>query len=95
MVNPWFLRCVLNFAEVVHLAAARLLQQGTELPWPCSVFFGDLPIRDARRPSHTRSYEGTWVGDLGCCRNWGLRLQIEAIKYKTKQTGAWEHSGMW
>lgn len=31
---------------VVHLAAARLLQQGTELPWPCSVFFGDLPIRD-------------------------------------------------
>ncbi|CAK9094631.1 unnamed protein product [Durusdinium trenchii] len=33
---------------VVHLAAARLLLDGATLPWPVSVFFGDLPIRDAR-----------------------------------------------
>eukprot|EP00438_Fugacium_kawagutii_P014723 Skav202447 [mRNA] locus=scaffold149:24626:36656:+ [translate_table: standard] len=33
---------------VVHLAAARLLQQDAQLPWPVSVFFGDLPIRDDR-----------------------------------------------
>eukprot|EP00931_Biecheleriopsis_adriatica_P052006 TRINITY_DN30206_c0_g1_i1.p1 TRINITY_DN30206_c0_g1~~TRINITY_DN30206_c0_g1_i1.p1 ORF type:complete len:568 (+),score=118.95 TRINITY_DN30206_c0_g1_i1:39-1706(+) len=31
---------------VVHLAAARLLQEGKSLPWPVSVFFGSLPIRD-------------------------------------------------
>lgn len=37
--------------QVVHLAAARLLQQDAQLPWPISVFFGDLPIRDARDPS--------------------------------------------
>jgi len=33
---------------VVHLAAARLLQQDAQLGWPVSVFFGDLPIRDDR-----------------------------------------------
>ncbi|CAJ1367305.1 unnamed protein product, partial [Effrenium voratum] len=31
---------------VVHLAAAQLLQEGRTLPWPVSVFFGTLPIRD-------------------------------------------------
>ena len=40
---------------VVHLAAARLLRQGEQLPWPCSVFFGDLPIRD---DSLSKVFEG-------------------------------------
>ena len=41
--------CVVGLFEgciVVHLAAARLLKEGRQLPWPCSVLFGDLPIRD-------------------------------------------------
>eukprot|EP00930_Biecheleria_cincta_P005953 TRINITY_DN106916_c0_g1_i1.p1 TRINITY_DN106916_c0_g1~~TRINITY_DN106916_c0_g1_i1.p1 ORF type:complete len:586 (+),score=114.02 TRINITY_DN106916_c0_g1_i1:49-1758(+) len=31
---------------IVHLAAARLMQQNESLPWELSVFFGSLPIRD-------------------------------------------------
>ena len=40
--------------QVVHLAAARLLQQDAQLGWPVSVFFGDLPIRDVGALSGTR-----------------------------------------
>jgi hypothetical protein len=36
---------------VVHLAAARLLQQNESVPWELSVFFGSLPIRDDKYAS--------------------------------------------
>ncbi|CAE6912420.1 unnamed protein product [Symbiodinium sp. CCMP2592] len=33
---------------VVHLAAVKLMSQGQRVPWPVTVFFGSLPIRDDR-----------------------------------------------
>lgn len=60
--------------EVVHLAAAQLLQEGRTLPWPVSVFFGTLPIRDDRGP-YGRAWEwwGVWKWSRvfrGCLGRW-------------------------